>query len=74
MGFDYEICYKKGKENAVADGLSRIPAFQLVTIAVSSVNSELLELVKQSWQTDIQIQEVIGKLHNGEVLPKYNLA
>ena len=31
--YDYEVCYKKGKENAVVDGLSKIPAAQLLVIS-----------------------------------------
>jgi len=69
MGFDYEICYKKGKEDVVADGLSRITAAQLLAITVSEINSELLEQVKQSWIEDTRIQEITNKLNQGESLP-----
>jgi len=71
MGFDYEICYKKDRENVVVDGLSRIPTAKLTAISMSSISSEILEQVKQSWLTDDNIQVVISKLNNGESNPKY---
>jgi len=46
MGYDYEVSYKKGKEKVVADGLSRIPAAQLLAISTSSIHATLLEDVK----------------------------
>ena len=62
MGFDYEICYKKRKENVVADGLSRIPAVQLTALTVSSLDSDLLALIKQSWNGDDSIQAIMGRI------------
>ncbi|GJR01060.1 putative mitochondrial protein [Tanacetum coccineum] len=40
LGYDYEIVYKKGSENVVADALSRIDSSgELLQISVSSVSS-----------------------------------
>ena len=72
MRYDYEVCYKKGKENVVADGLSRVPVAQLLAISTSSVHATLLEDVKQSWEHDSNIQEIISKLKRGENVPKYS--
>jgi len=71
MGFDYEICYKKGKDNVVADCLSRVPTAQLVAMTVSSLDLELLAQVKQSLRANDSIQTIISKLINGETIPKY---
>ena len=71
MGYDYEVCYKKGKENVVADGLSRVPATHLFTLATSSVQATLLEDIRQSWEQDSGIQEILNKLKDGKDVPKY---
>jgi len=46
MRFDYEICYKKGKENVDADSLFRISAAQPVALCISSMSLELMEQIK----------------------------
>jgi len=69
---DYEICYKKGKENGVADGLSKVPAAQLLLISTSTINVTLLGNVKKSWEDEERLQAIISKLSNGESVAKYS--
>ena len=48
MGYDYEIMYRKGRENVVAGGLSRVYGAQLISLALSTINSDLLSSIKNS--------------------------
>lgn len=66
MGFDYEICYKHGKENVVADSLSRMHSFELMVLAVSSVSTELMAEIRKSWQGDKALMALITQLQQGQ--------
>lgn len=61
-GFDYTVEYKSGKENVVADALSRTSGLQLLSMAVSSVNSQLLDELKLYWQNDADIRRLIQEV------------
>ena len=45
LGYDYEITYKKGKENVVADALLRLPK-QAKFLAISLSTSDFFEDIK----------------------------
>ena len=62
MGYDYDICYKKGKENVVADALSRVNHGELLAMAISSISGGLMEEIQKSWENDPQLTKVIGQL------------
>lgn len=72
MGMSYEIQYKKGKENSVVDGLSRATHGELLQLAVSSVSLELWGLIKEEWEKDEKLKELIKHIiHDPGRQPKY---
>ena len=71
MGYDYEIQYRQGKENLAADGLSRVFSAQLLTMALSTISSPLLDAIKASWVQDPHLQSLIQALEAGQPRPHY---
>src|SRR5260370_20108261 len=64
--FDYEIRYRPGRNNQVADSLSRRPDHTLVAIHQSSLNidSELLETIKAEYDNDPATKQIITNGHS----------
>ena len=46
MGFEYEIQYKSGQENVVADALSRGQGAELLPMAVTTAHFDLMNLIE----------------------------
>lgn len=64
LGYDYSIMYKQGKDNIVADALSRREeALQLCSI--SSLQSDLLGEVQLSWSQDPALQKLLKDIQDG---------
>lgn len=63
--FDYEIVYKKGKENVVAH-VSRIQGPEHLSIAPIVENGKLLDEIKQRWARDPQLQSAIQLIEEGQ--------
>ena len=62
MGYDYEITYKKGKDNIVVDALSRTFDDQgsLSTISIPVPN--WLQSVQQGYVNDSSLSQIIQQL------------
>ena len=63
MGFQYEIHYRSGIENIVTDALSRVEGAKVFALAVFSIHSNILDLIKVSYLLDPNIQQVWEQLH-----------
>lgn len=87
MGLDYEIIYKKGKENIMADSLSRKvgePTFQNYCVTITQDNIDdcnnitsmiptWVQEIAQSWEKDDGLKNVIIQLQlNPDTLPGYS--
>ncbi|KAK8918267.1 hypothetical protein KSP39_PZI021328 [Platanthera zijinensis] len=73
MGYNFQIQYKRGKENACADALSRkyeAGEGELNTVVI--IQSELLKAVQSSWENNAHIQRIISTKEADETKePKY---
>nr|GEX79266.1 hypothetical protein [Tanacetum cinerariifolium] len=71
IGYDYVIEYKKGRENVAADALSRVQRITLFTTAISQIEPLLFNRILDSQNNVVEVQQVIQKLKEGEILPRF---
>ena len=55
-----------------ADALSRLENHgELLSLSVSTVTTELYDRIFRSWESDAQVQEIVGQLQNGKPAKKH---
>ncbi|KAH0656544.1 hypothetical protein KY285_031426 [Solanum tuberosum] len=62
MQFDFEIEYKKGRENKAIDSLSRQVNTELLMISVAPAGHTLLHRIMELWNKDQELRSLIQKL------------
>ena len=63
LGYDFEIIYKKGKLNVVADALSRKDDdVEASVCAISIVQIDWITEAREEWKNDKEVWTLIQKL------------
>lgn len=62
LEFDYEIQYKQGKENLVADALSRKEGSEVLHMAMTVLECDLMLEIQQGYDSDPETKEIIEAL------------
>jgi hypothetical protein len=73
FGYDYEIIYKKGKKNVVADALSQKYEEDKSLFSFSFIVTYWLQVVYEEWLQDPKISSLLHQLqHNSLFSPGYS--
>jgi hypothetical protein len=73
FGYDYEIIYKKGKDNVVADALSRKYEDEGSLFSLSFIVPDWLQAIHQEWLQDPKSLQLIQQLQsNAPTSPGYS--
>jgi hypothetical protein len=64
FGYDYEIIYKKGKDNVVADALSRKYEDEGSIFSLSFILPDWLQAVHQEWLQNLKSSQLIQQLQS----------
>lgn len=59
LPYDFEVQYKRGRENAAADALSWIPDGHITLQAAFTITSPLIQEIKDSVTHDPHLQKII---------------
>lgn len=59
LPYNYEVQYKRGRENAAADALSRIPEGSITMHAILTITSPLVQEIRESIDQDLSLQKLI---------------
>ena len=62
MAYDFEIGYKKGKDNRAADALSRVQSHNISYMALSFVSPILYQQILQTYANDEDIQKILREI------------
>lgn len=73
MGLDYEVIYKSGKDNVVADALSRVQGAEILCLALSVVSSDLSSLIQASYLLDNTLVTIIEQLQHHASVGQYSM-
>ncbi|GJT62999.1 ty3-gypsy retrotransposon protein [Tanacetum coccineum] len=74
IGFDYEVMYKRGIDNAAADAMSgREDVSELFTLSTTSISIDLYQRIVGRWIEDDHLQTIIAALQKGETKKQYAL-
>jgi hypothetical protein len=69
FGYDYEIIYKKGKDNVVADALSQKYEDEGSFFSLSFIGPDWLQAVREEWLQDPKSSHLIQQLQNKAPAP-----
>jgi hypothetical protein len=67
--YDFDIKHIKGKENKVADALSR-RVHELHTTTISMYQNYIKGIILEATNADLQYMELVAKLQHGKMLHK----
>lgn len=62
MGYSFDIQYKQGHQNKVADALSRVDSSELCALVFSSLHSTLMDRLSLTWASDPTLLDIVRKL------------
>lgn len=59
LEFDYEIQYKQGKDNVAEDALSRVEGSEILHMAMTVLQCDLLQKIMDCYTADTNLVEII---------------
>lgn len=64
LEFDYEIQYKQGKDSVAADALSRVEGSEVLHMAMTVLECDLMQKIKEAYVTDGAVKQIIDELRD----------